>query len=29
MLAEKGEKETFSYLKGLVKLDKIAQKKSK
>ncbi len=29
MLAEKGEKETFAYLKGLVKLDKIAQKKSK
>ena len=29
MLAEKGEKETFAYLKGLVKLDKIAQKKLK
>lgn len=29
MLAEKGEKETFAYLKGLVKLDKISQKNSK
>ena len=29
MLAEKGEKETFEYLKGLVKLDKISRKNSK
>lgn len=29
MLAEKGEKETFAYLKGIVKLDKIARKKQK
>ena len=29
MLAEKGEKETFAYLKGLVKLDRISQKNSK
>ncbi len=29
MLAEKGEKETFAYLKGLVKLDKINRKNSK
>ncbi len=29
MLAEKGEKETFAYLKGLVKLDKIARKSGK
>lgn len=29
MLAEKGEKETFAYLKSLVKLDKISRKNSK
>lgn len=29
MLAQKGEKETFAYLKGLVKLDKISQKNLK